>query len=422
MQRPYEYDLMPLETPDDSPAWADYLDVFRFSFLEQRASDEGLATYRKHRREDRAWLGRVTTEGPGLAGREAVAAFAAAPTTINCGRGLVDALVINTVAVRPSHRRRGLLKHMMRQQLDAARGHGMPLATLTASEATIYGRFGFGISTHTHPIEVDTRRFSLRADVPSAPGTVEFVPPSFLRDHWERLVTAHQARFRGAVGHLHGHFLVDTGLWDSGENGPARALRCAVHFSATGEVDGFALFTPKGWDETPITTAVRKVCTADQAVNRALWRTLAAMDLVERLTYPLSPPGDPLAASLVDPWAVTAKEGDDPVWLRILDLPSATAQRGFDGEGDVVVEVSDAMGYCQGTWRVSARDGHGAAAPSEQAAEVRLPIDVLASMWHGDRSASELALSGLVQGEPTAISRLSRLFQVDEPPMNLAAF
>lgn len=413
---------MPLDTPDDSPQWAEYLDIFGFSFLDARATEERVATYRQHRRADGAWLGRITAEGIGLNGREAIAGFAAAPTTINCGRGLVDALVINTVAVRPSHRRRGLLKHMMRAQLDAARDKGMALATLTASEATIYGRFGFGIATHTHPIHVDTRRLAFRTDVPVAEGSVEFVHPSFLEEHWQRLVSENQARYRGAVGHLHGHFLMDTGQWDSGEGGPSRSLRCVAHFTPGGDVDGFALFTPKGWHETPITTEVRKVCASDQAVNRALWKAMADMDMVERLTYPLSPPGDPLAASLVDPWAVQPKEGDDPVWLRILDLPSAVAQRGFNGEGSVAVRLVDPMDYCGGTWRLSAADGVGTAERTEDQPEVELPVDVLAVMWHGDRTASELALSGLLQGEDAAIGRLSRLFQVDEPPMNLAVF
>ena len=424
MDSAYAFDLMPLDTPDDSPEWAEYLDIFRFSFLDNRATPEGVATYREHRRKDQAVLARITTEGPGLDGREAVAGFAAAPTTINCGRGLVDALVINTIAVRPSHRRRGLLKQMMRAQLDAARERGISLATLTASEATIYGRFGFGIATHTHPIHVDTRRLVFRPDIPVASGSVEYVHPSFLKDHWHRLVTEHQARYRGAVGHLHGHYLTDTGQWDPSENGHARSLRCVVHFSEEGEVDGFALFTPQGWHDSPITTKVRKVCAEDQAVNRALWKAMAEMDMVERLTYPLSPPGDPLAASLVDPWAVQPKEGDDPVWLRILDLPSAVAQRQFDGdsEGDVIVEIVDSMGYCEGLWRMHAKDGHGTAERVDAAADVKLSVDVLAQMWHGDRTASELALSGLLDGEPAAIGRLSRLFQVDEPPMNLATF
>lgn len=422
MDAGYTYDLMPLDTPDDDPRWAKYQDIFRFSFLTNRPTPADTEKYRESRRADGSFLGVVTTSGLGLADGEGIAGFASAPTTINCGAGLVDALVINTIAVRPSHRRRGLLKEMMRRQLDDARARGMALATLTASEATIYGRFGFGISTHTHPIHVDTRRMRFRDEVPVSQGRIEFVEPGFLTDHWARIIQAHQLRYRGTVAHQHGHFLHDTGQWDSKEQGPSRELRCAVHFDDGGEVNGFALFTPKGWDDTPITTAVHKVCAPDQAVNRALWWALASMDLVERLTYPLAPPGEALSGSLVDPWAVEPKEGDDPVWLRILDLPSAVAQRGFDGSGDVVVGIEDRQGYCSGTWRIRAEDGRGTAEATDADPEVTLGVDVLASMWHGDRTASQLALSGLLKGEDAAIGRLSRLFQVDEPPMNLAQF
>lgn len=100
------------------------------------------------------------------------------------------------------------------------------------------------------------------------------------------------------------------------------------------------------------------------------------------------------------------------------------AQRQFDGdsEGEVIVEIADSMGYCEGTWAMSARDGHGSAERVNAAPHVKLSVDVLAQMWHGDRTASQLALSGLLDGELAAIGRLSRLFQVDEPPMNLATF
>ena len=58
---PYELELLPLDTPDDDPRWAAYLDLFAIVFLEGRASDDGLAAFRRHRRADGATLGMVTT-------------------------------------------------------------------------------------------------------------------------------------------------------------------------------------------------------------------------------------------------------------------------------------------------------------------------------------------------------------------------
>ena len=110
---PYELELLPLDTPDDDPRWAAYLDLFAIVFLEGRASDDGLAAFRRHRRADGATLGMVTTEGPGLEGRQVVAGLAWAPIRVNAGGNIVPVMAINTVAVRPTHRRRGLMRLMM---------------------------------------------------------------------------------------------------------------------------------------------------------------------------------------------------------------------------------------------------------------------------------------------------------------------
>ena len=48
------------------------------------------------------------------------------------------------VGVAPTHRRRGVLRAMMRAHLDDAHERGEPIAALWASEETIYGRFGYG--------------------------------------------------------------------------------------------------------------------------------------------------------------------------------------------------------------------------------------------------------------------------------------
>ena len=47
---------------------------------------------------------------------------------------------VTVVGVYPSHRRRGILRQMMRAQLDDVHERGEPIAALWASEAAIYGR------------------------------------------------------------------------------------------------------------------------------------------------------------------------------------------------------------------------------------------------------------------------------------------
>ena len=56
---------------------------------------------------------------------------------------------VTIAAVLPSHRRRGVLRAMMRALLDACHERGEPVAYLWATEDTIYGRFGFGLASFT---------------------------------------------------------------------------------------------------------------------------------------------------------------------------------------------------------------------------------------------------------------------------------
>ena len=51
---------------------------------------------------------------------------------------------VTWVGVMPTHRRRGILRDLMRRELEDVHGWGEPIAALWASEASIYGRFGYG--------------------------------------------------------------------------------------------------------------------------------------------------------------------------------------------------------------------------------------------------------------------------------------
>ena len=308
---------------------------------------------------------------------------------------------------------------MMRVQLDEARDRGVALSTLTASEATIYGRFGYGVALRRESFNLDTRRFAFHDGVPVAEGRIEFVHPSFLEPHFDRIATAHHERYRGSLAPQLAHKLVTTGAWDGKEQGPSTSLRGVAHFGPDGEPDGFAVFRHKGWDSTPVTAEVDAVVAADPAVERALWRALASMDLIERLTYSSSHAGDQLRSALADKWAVEVKGVDDFNWLRVLDLPAAVAQRSFEYDGRVVIEVNDPMGYCSGVWAITAEDGRGTAEATEEDPTVTLGVDVLAAMWLGDRTAAELALAGRIHGSRDGIGALTRLFQTAEPPLNV---
>ena len=88
----------------------------------------------------------------------AVGGAGAFPFELTVPGGRVPAAGVSVVGVLPTHRRRGILKAMMRAQLDACHARGEPVACLWATEDTIYGRFGYGIASFTGEIELPRER------------------------------------------------------------------------------------------------------------------------------------------------------------------------------------------------------------------------------------------------------------------------
>jgi GNAT superfamily N-acetyltransferase len=81
--------------------------------------------------------------------------------------GCVPAAGVTLVGVLPTQRRRGILRSLMRAQLDDVRERGEPVAYLWASEATIYPRFGYGLASLAGGVEI--RRDQAAFAVPPEP-------------------------------------------------------------------------------------------------------------------------------------------------------------------------------------------------------------------------------------------------------------
>src|SRR5205085_2070490 len=76
-----------------------------------------------------------------------VGGCASFPFELSVPGGTVRAAGLSVVGVLPTHRRRGILRQMMRAQIDDVRRRGEPVGVLWASEDTIYGRFGYGLAS-----------------------------------------------------------------------------------------------------------------------------------------------------------------------------------------------------------------------------------------------------------------------------------
>ncbi|HXJ66194.1 MAG TPA: GNAT family N-acetyltransferase, partial [Actinomycetota bacterium] len=83
---------------------------------------------------------------------------------------------VTTVGVQPTHRRRGILRSMMRRQLDDSRSQGYPVAALWASEPAIYQRFGYGMATRQVIARVPRAHTAWLPEAPDEGGQVRLVP------------------------------------------------------------------------------------------------------------------------------------------------------------------------------------------------------------------------------------------------------
>ncbi|MEZ5231323.1 MAG: GNAT family N-acetyltransferase [Acidimicrobiales bacterium] len=151
------------------------------------------------------------------------------------GGARVPTAGVTSVGVLPTHTRRGLLRSMLTDLLVDARDRGQVLASLRASQAGIYGRFGFGVAGLCATYEVDGGAV-LRADATAdhdirllEPGEARAVLPSL----HERIGVGHV----GAVGRL-AHWW-DNALADLEDPDRASTRWLAVSVDADGRTDGY---------------------------------------------------------------------------------------------------------------------------------------------------------------------------------------
>src|SRR3984957_20259704 len=81
--------------------------------------------------------------------------------TVPGGRRVPHAAVTH-VGVLPTHTRRGVLTALLRRQLADIAARGEVVASLRASEAVIYERFGYGVASWAADYELDRGRGGLR--------------------------------------------------------------------------------------------------------------------------------------------------------------------------------------------------------------------------------------------------------------------
>lgn len=339
--------------------------------------------------------------------------------TINTGGGhLEPANFITDVTVRQTARRKGLLRTMMMTDLSEAKDRGQCLAALTVTEATIYGRFGFGVSMMHESYSLNiSQGFALR----TAPtGSIVQLEPTADESIalWQQTFDAYHRTRRGSHGASAAHVptIFGTFDWDSGT--VDRKVRAVAHLDESGAVDGVLTYKIKDEEELQVI----ELLALDAQAELALWAFIGNHDIVTTATFRRGDPNGPLRWGLVDARRLTSTEVRDSMWTRVLDVSAALRVRGFEQDGELTIAVDDPSGLAAGTFALRVRDGQTDVEPTTAEADVTLGIETFSSMYLGGVSARVLAGAGRIEGSAAAVARFDDLFRVAEAPRTLRFF
>lgn len=322
------------------------------------------------------------------------------------GGGEVPLGAVTSVGVRADRTRRGVLTELMHTQLREFADRGVVAAGLHASESAIYGRFGYGVATWARDYTVDVRRARIRQDAPAG-GRVDIEDVDRAFDHWAEAYSAMTTR---------PGMLARPAEWWSQlrrtaekQDGPVTA----VTHRGTGGVDGFAVYSVDRPRPGSATLNLLELQTAGPEAFAGLWRYLLSVDLIHEVAANGRPVDEPVELLLTDPRAVSTSAQLDDLWLRLVDVPAALSARSYTGE-DVVLEVTDpVLPGNSGRYRV----GPDGVARTDEAAQVQLPVDVLAMVHLGAWRPSQLVDTGRIGvTAPGVVERADRLFSTPAPP------
>jgi predicted acetyltransferase len=347
-----------------------------------------------------------------------VGSTSAAPFELTVpGGGFVPCAGITSVGVLPTHRRRGVLRQLMRTQLDDIREQGQLVAYLWASEATIYQRYGYGVG-------------ALMGSFDIRKSTNAFLRP-FERRGRVRMVSGDEAMkimpsvYERARPERPGFISRDEEWWKAIFRDPeyerdgATSLFFVIHEGDEG-VEGYVAYRVKeGWEPDigpDYTMTIEELMTATDHAYASLWRYCLDVDLVRRVKGWRRPADETLLHMLMEPRALSFSVRDGS-WLRVVDARAALEARRYPTEGRLVLDLRDEFcSWNEGRWELEGGPDGATVKASQADPDVTLRAEELAATYLSAVRPSALARAGRIQGSPEAVRRADAMFATELAP------
>lgn len=357
------------------------------------------------------FLGAVENDGRIVGGADSYTSWLVVP-----GGARVPHAAVTHIGVLPTHTRRGIVTALVAAQLTDFAKRGEVVAGLRASEATIYGRFGYAVASSATSISVTRARAALLPGV-ADPGPVRLVD-------WDETETTApdiyaDARWVGAIAR-------PDGWWSlrNTQREKSSAPGYLVTFEENGTTTGYARYhaaDPEHWfggDRREI--IVEDLIAHSDDAYLALVRHLLGLDLVDVVTFASRPVDDPLPLLLADRRAARIGGVDDETWLRLIDVEAALTARTYRPGAAIVIAVTDPLLSVNNT---TFEVGPDKVRRIESTPDLTVDVTGLAAAYLGGTTWQQLALAGLADEHADgALSAADTLFATDRLPYSGTIF
>jgi predicted acetyltransferase len=336
------------------------------------------------------------------------------PFELTVPGAVVPTAGVTVVGTFPTHRRRGVLRAMMRAQLDDVHARGEPLALLWASEDTIYGRFGYGMASQCAEVTTLSQHSAFARPLVRE-GTVRLVDADEALKLFPRVWDAVRRRTPGMLTRTRNWWEYRI-LFEVPGGAEGAGPKRFVVLERDGRPEGYAIYRHKPKWTDGISDSELQVVEAvalDGRPTAEIWRYLLDIDWAVRTAASLLPVDHPLWWLLATPRNMRPRIGDG-LWVRLVDVGEALSRRGYAADGALVLDVTDE--FCPwntGRWRVSS----SGAKRTTASPQLRLDVSALGCAYLGAFSFSGLVRGGRVaELRRGAAARADAMFAAERAP------
>ena len=340
------------------------------------------------------------------------------PFTVRLNGAPVHMGGVTAVGTLPQFRRKGLLRQVMGLGFNQMRDRGQSIAILWASMGAIYQRFGYGAASSDVNYSFDPR-FAGFAFPQEPTGRVELMEKEdaypVIKQLYIQFATPRNL-------HIHRSSI----LWDVGTLRPPKKdqpLYIGVYRNGDGEARGHIVYYTQNTESHEPgpgqSLNVKDFVWLDVDAFRGLWEYIRGHDLVGKVNIRGAFGEDDPARDLLMEPRMLNRRVNDGIWMRVVDVENAVPQRPYGGRGALTfaIEGDTMCPWNEGTWEMETAGSSTEIRRSERTAQLSMPINSLASLMAGHRSATALARNGLITAhDERGLAVADELFHTVYPP------